>query len=660
MIFLDYETRSMANLKIVGGRNYCRHPSTDMLVGVALIKGTAYVWSKLIDLSFMATDDAKGFEHIKKIVVSHSAPRRMMDCAQRGMPVVAHNAEGFDRWFWEAQGMPEAKWIDTLRLAGKLGLPGGLDKLSKTLYDQGKHEGGKLMLKLSIPTRKGTFFPLNSQNMRMVTQYCLYDVDLMARAWFDHLADIHQDEYDVMQMDSEINRRGFLFDDALAERIVACDAMNRQEALDALPIAGEVLRSNKQLAEWLHQYEVDLPNFQRATINSYLEDNPNAPEIIQQVLLGRIGATKITSAKVSRAIGLQGKDKRIRNGLMYHAAHTGRWGGRGFQPHNLPRGIEMNVEEAADRLLTDPTYQPTDAELSTLIRACIKAPKGKTFAVVDYSQIEARVLPWLAGDMELLKRIESGWEIYEAMTEVMGLNPKTQRKIGKVGTLGCGFQSGGNTLGAFAAGYGIDFADYGLTAQEVVEMYRDGNPKIAGVWNGSIYNGIKVRKGGLWRILDAGLKELAWGREREFFGGRCHWEKRGMNLHCTLPSGRTIVYREFTIEDWVPSWGGDPKPTMVYTNRRGIRVPTYGGKLTENITQAVARDIMADALVKLSGSRFWKVVLHVHDEVVAEVSNLKPETRLSQICDIMRDKPKWAVGLPVDVDGFVTARYCKR
>jgi DNA polymerase len=654
LIFLDYETRSKANLKIVGGRNYCLHPSTELLVGVALIEGVAHVWSKLADLSELTVPSE--CKLIEKVRVTRNAPKAVRDAVSRNVPVCAHNADGFDRWFWEAQGMPETDhWVDTLRFAGKLGLPGKLDLIGQELYNQGKHEGGKLMMKLSVPTKRGNFFPVNSQNLRVVAQYCMLDVDLMARAWFDQLHHVDHDEADVMQVDREINRRGFLFDEELAERIVACDAMNRQEALEALPIDGSVLRSNKQLAEWLREYDIDLLNFQRATIQSYLEDNPNAPEIVQEVLLGRIGATKITSAKVSRAIGLQGKDKRIRNGLMYHAAHTGRWGGRGFQPHNLPRGIEMDVEEAADRLLTDDTWVPTDAELSTLIRACIKAPKGKTLAVVDYSQIEARVLPWLAGDNELLKTIESGVDIYVAMAEMMN----TVRKVGKVAVLGCGYQAGGKTLGAFAEGYGVDFGALGLTAQDVVEMYRDANPKIAGVWTGSVYNGIKCRKGGLWKQLDAGLKKLASGEEREFFGGRCHWIKNGMNLHCTLPSGRTIIYRNFRLEDWIPSWGGDPKPTMVYTNRRRISVPTYGGKLTENITQAVARDIMADALVQLGGSRFWKIVLHVHDEVVAEVNHLKAETRLSQICDIMRNKPKWAEGLPVDVDGFVTPRYCK-
>jgi DNA polymerase len=652
MIFLDYETRSKANLKIVGGRNYCRHPSTGLICGAALMGDIAYVWSDLADICELTVPAE--CELIKELRVSREVPQEILDAVAAGQPVVAHNAEGFDRWFWEAQGMPRANWIDTLRLTGKLGLPGGLDKLGQLLFNQGKHEGGRLMLKLSIPTKRGTFFPVNRQNLSVVAQYCLMDVDLMARIWYNYLADIQLDEYEVMETDVEINRRGFLFDEDLAERIVACDAMNRQEALESLPIDGSVLRSNKQLAEWLSDYEVSLPNFQRGTIHGYLEDNPNAPEIVQQVLLGRIGATKITSAKVSRAIGLQGEDGRIRNGLMYHAAHTGRWGGRGFQPHNLPRGIKMDVDDAAERLLTT-DWQPSDAELSTLIRACIMAPEGRRLAIVDYSQIEARVLPWLAGDTELLKTIESGVDIYVAMAEMMN----TTRKVGKVAVLGCGYQAGGKTLGAFAEGYGVDFEAIGLSAQEVVEMYRDANPMIAGTWTGSVYQGIKCRKGGLWKDLDAGLKELAWGNEREFYGGRCHWEKRGMNLHCTLPSGRSIVYREFRIMDMVPAWGGEPRPTMVYTNRHGVVVTTYGGKLCENITQGAARDVMADALVKLESSNVWRTVLHVHDEVVVEVDDLKSEIELSQICDTMRDKPAWAEGLPIDVDGFVAQRYCK-
>jgi DNA polymerase len=424
--------------------------------------------------------------------------------------------------------------------------------------------------------------------------------------------------------------------------------VNRQDALDALPVDASVLRSTKQLAEWLGQYEIELPNFQRATISSFLAEN-TVPPVVEQVLLGRIGATKITSAKVGRAIGLQGEDGRIRNGLMYHAAHTGRWGGRGFQPHNLPRGVEMDVDAAVERIMTT-DWQPTDGELGTLIRACIKAPEGESLLVVDWSQIEARVLPWLAGDMALLERIRSGVDIYVAMAELM----HTERKIGKVAVLACGYQGGGSTLGAFAEGYGVDFEDLGLSAQQVVEMYRDANPLIAGVWTGSMYEGIKCRTGGLWRDLDAGLKEIAWGRSSEFFGCKCHWFRSGRDLKCKLPSGRHLTYRNFTIEDRVPGWGGDPKPTMVYETKRGVNMSTYGGKLTENVTQAVARDILTESMVKLEAEGF-KIVLHVHDEIIVEG---QPE-QFNRMKQIMCEVPEWADGLPVDVDGFVTQRFRK-
>lgn len=644
MIFADYETRSLANLKIVGGRNYCLHPSTEVLCGVALIDGVAYCWGHLATFGLDVTED---LIHVKSIQVSSEMPDAVRHAAKT-QPIAAHNAEGFDRWLWERLGNPEATWVDTMRLAGKVGLPAGLDAIGKTLYGKGKHDGHRIMMKLAVPMKNGRFFPVNSQNLQVVAQYCLKDVDLMAQIWYDELEAVANDELELMQVDAVINRRGFLFDAELAEKIISFDAMNRQETLDNLPVTGEVLRSTVQLAAWLAEYDVQLPNFQRGTITEYLQDN-TLPVIVQEVLLGRIGATKITSAKVSRAIGLQGKDGRIRNGLMYHAAHTGRWGGRGFQPHNLPRGIPMDIDASVKRL-TETDWCPNDAELSTLIRACIVAPDGKVFIVIDYSQIEARVLPWMAGDNDLLDRIRGGEEIYIAMAKIMN----TTRKVGKVAVLGCGYQAGGKTLGAFAEGYGVDFEELGLTAQGVVEMYRDANPLVAGTWTGSMYEGIKCRKGGLWRTLDAGLKELAWGREREFYGGRCHWRKDRMNLHCTLPSGRVIVYRNFTMEDRVPVWGGDPKPTMVYENRNGIMISQYGGKFTENCVQATARDIMADALVKLDD-----VVLHIHDEVIIEVSDLDPETKLSQICDIMRDAPSWANGLPVDVDGFVTKRYCK-
>ena len=630
----DWETRSKADIKIVGGYNYAYDPSTEILCAAAIIGDTSYAWCPHADVTVEGAD-----------VVTRDIPDEVLQAARGGATFVAHNAYGFDEYVWDRfVGIP-VEWVDTLLLARANSLPGGLDKCGQFLFNEGKDDkGSKIMLKLCKPNRTGRFFPLNRQNTSAVSRYCLKDVQLMKRV----RESMDNQEPELIKVDRIINQRGFQFDGELAQRLIACDAVNRKEAVDNCVLEPEVLRSNPQLLKWLESCEVHLPNLQRGTITGYLEDESVQP-VVRDVLNARIGATKITSAKVHRALGLMGSDGRIRNSFAYHAAHTGRWGGRGFSTQNLPRGIKCNVDELVSETMAG--YQPSDAELSTLIRACMIGP----FAVADYAQIEVRVLAWLAGQEDLLDEFRAGSDVYVNLASQV-FNTKEvdgdQRQVGKALILGCGFGLGADTFEVYGQGYGIDFQAIGMNSKQLVDMYRDRYPMIAGTDTGREYKGHKIRVDGLWKAYGKAFKDIANNVSTEEYAGRCIFKRQGDDILTYLPSGRFLRYRNVQMEMRVPSWGGDPVPTIMYQSSKGFRLPLFPSKVAQNNTQAVARDLLGFALIQAENSGL-QVVSHCHDEIIDQSSNL------DLLLEVMRRKPDWAEGLPVDAEGKIVNRYCK-
>lgn len=622
MIFLDFETRSKADLKVVGQDNYASDPSTEVICGVAVWGDEEFRWGH-----------------------NEDPPVEVQALAAAGMPLVAHNAN-FDRAIWEAKGYGSAVWVDTLPLARQASLPGGLDKIGNYLFNEGKHEGGKLMLKLCKPHRSGKFLPLNKQNVRVVTDYCAKDVQLLKRV-YNHL-DFQEPE--AVAVDAEINARGFAFDVELATRLLECDAHNRQEMLDNCPVDAETFRSNKQLMEWLGEHEVDVPNLQRATLEGLIEEG--VPEVVQHVLEARIGATRITSAKVKRALGMVCRDGRIRNHIAYHAAQTGRAGGRGFQVQNLPRGIKCDVDTLRAETLAG--YMPSDGELSTLIRACIKGP----LTVADFAQIEVRVLAWLAGEQHVLDTFMAGEDIYRKMAATVfastpdEVSDVQRNTVGKPLVLGCGYGLGANTFEIYGKNYGIDWDTIGLTSQDLVDAYRDAHPMIAGQDTGREWQGHKIREGGMWKQVYAAMKKVVSYESDEEYACRCIFRRDGEDVLNLLPSGRFVRYRKVMLEDMVPSWGGDPKPTITYQNPRGYRTSLFASKIAQNLTQSVARDLLYNGLINCS-KRGLPTIIHIHDEILVEGEYPQALT------DAMTDLPDWAGGLPVEAEAEVYSCYRK-
>lgn len=338
---------------------------------------------------------------------------------------------------------------------------------------------------------------------------------------------------------------------------------------------------------------------------------------------------------------------------------------------------------AAAQMLSDDSIQSVTKEINMLygapmsvisdcLRGFLKAPAGKTFAVVDFSQIEARVLAWLAGEEKVLDVFKTGKDIYlHAASGIYSLPESeitpAQRLIGKVATLALGFQGGLGAFQTMARVYNLKIGDDLVHATK--NKWREANPKIVKYW-------YDLESAAIGATLNPNQPFRAGAKGREVI-----YLKMGSFLMCRLPSDHVIVYPYPKVKALNTPWG-DKKDTMTYmasvtqTQKKTIeelqnlddevwidkswrREPAYGGLLAENNTQAVARDLLADAMLRLD-DREKQIVVHVHDEVVCEVDETNADKELSEIEKITCETPKWATGLPINAEGFHAKRYCKK
>jgi len=346
--------------------------------------------------------------------------------------------------------------------------------------------------------------------------------------------------------------------------------------------------------------------------------------------------------KYPKMLDTVSKDGRIRGTMQYYAANTGRWGGRGMQPQNLPRG-SIDADKAISAIksgasiieLTEQFGSPPEL-FKSCIRGMIYHPDG--FTVIDYAGIEARVVQWLVNDQKALQIFIDGKDVYKHMASLIFGIPykkitKEKRFLGKQAILGLSYQMGIERFIDTCASYGIGVKKQ--LAERTVSTYRKTHSKLIDYWKD---------------IEAAAIKAVH--TKKVTTAGRIKFKLRGDFLHMRLPSGRAIIYPfpkvEITETDW-----GKRKRQLTYLTSNTKRCSTYGGKLVENATQGIARDILADAMKKLD-KEGYKIIFHVHDEVVIE--GTFPPT---EIAEIMCDLEPWADGNVIDAEGFNCIRYKK-
>lgn len=551
---------------------------------------------------------------------------------------IAHNAN-FERTClarYLNKPMPPEQWKCSMIHAYYCGLPGSLKAVGKALdIDQKKMEEGKDLIEFFCkPDRFGNraeTWP-GEPSWELFKAYCKRDVEAEREIWdrLDQICIVPPREWKLWHLDQKINDRGIGIDQDIISAFNDIWDDYEDELLEkAKKLApGINLKSGKQLLPFLKKRGIDLPDLKAETLEEAIK---HANGDLKEILLLRKELSRTALKKYETIINSQ-LDGRVRGILQFYGAHTGRWAGRLVQPQNLPRPVYYDLDKIRQLVLDrdleglKENYESVAGALSSIIRTVIKAPDN--FSVADYSAIECRVVAWLADEQWVLDSFAQGKDIYCETASQMygvpveknGVNGKLRQK-GKYATLACGY---GGAVGALKK-FGAD--KDGMTEEEMLETvtkWRKANPHICALWR-------KVEKAARLAITTKRSHDVAHGVWFDF---------DGENLFCGLPSGRMLVYQKAMILD---------KEIRYYD--KGFK-KTWGGTLVENIVQAIARDCLATALMRLEQAGY-KTVAHIHDEVVVESNDLQ------QICDIMGQRIAWADGLDLRAEGFISPYYKK-
>lgn len=655
IITVDIETYSPQDIAKVGAYRYAQDPDFQiLLLGCCLGEHDIPL---VLDLS-MYNDPRATLRRVAPWLFDASYTKR------------AHNA-AFEWWcLSEYLGLRWPERIDWLQQwecsmihALYCGLPAQLGALGQVLQqpeDALKMKEGKALItyfcKPCKPTKRNGGRTRNlpqhdPEKWALFKRYNGMDV-IAERANDQKLAPWPVPESIMQQWreDVEMNARGVAVDMALVKGALACSALITEEqtaeckTLTGLANPG----SRAQLLGWLHNRGIELPGLTKEDVTHALAGE--LPSDVRRVLELRQQLGKTSNTKYETIAASAGPDHRVRGTLQFYGANrTGRWAGRLLQVQNLPRTyLDHQAEWREIVKLHDPealtllTDNVSDT-LSQLIRTALVPGKGCTFVDADFSAIEARLIAWLTGEEWVLDVFRTTGKIYEATAaRIFGVpfdsivkgNPNYKyRQRGKVATLALGYQGGVGAMKRMG-GDQLGLDDDGL--QDIVNRWRRQNPHICKLWQTmqtaavlTIRTGqtIRARKGVFLR------KEAVPGFPFPF-------------LTMQLPSGRKLFYAD-------PGTTPDNRITYKEWDNGGWReAETYGGKLTENLTQAVGRDCLAFALDNLRRAGY-QVVFHVHDEVIIELPTTQDaEAALDSVVRIMSTVPPWAEGLPLNAAGW--------
>lgn len=621
--------------------------------------------------------------------------------------VCAHNS-GFDRTILR-HVIPEhcpaiPRWRDTMVRALAHSLPGRLDALCDLLKldaDKAKDKEGRQLVHLFCKPR-----PANSALRRATrethpaewarfVEYARRDIEAMREV--DRLLpswNYDGDELALWHLDQRINDRGFQVDTDLAH--AAIRAVTREQAALAdrthTLTGGDVASTTQRdalLRHVLAEHGVTLPDLQQSTIERRVND-PDLPPALRELLAIRLQASSTSTSKYKALTQAVSSDGRLRGTLQFNgASRTGRWSGRLFQPQNLPRPVlkQGAIDQGIDAMRADCedlVVDDTMALASSAVRGCIVAPPGRKLVVADLSNIEGRVLAWLAGEewkLQAFRDFDAGQgpDLYKlAYAKSFGVSPddvtKEQRQIGKVQELALGYEGGVGAFVTFAAAYGIDLeamADQAISAlsgdildeaRSALEWTkREGRPTFGLsdlAW--MVCDAFKrawryghPATASFWRDLQDAARIAVQNPGRAFDCRRLSLRRDGAWLRVRLPSGRYLCYPGVRL-------GEGNKLSYMGVNqytRQWSRLETYGGKLAENITQAVARDVLADSMPRVEAAGY-RIVLSVHDELITEAPDA-PEFNAAHLSALMATPPAWAEDLPLAAEGFEAARYRK-
>lgn len=638
-ISIDIETYSSVNLTKSGVYKYCEADDFEILLFAYSVDGGEV---KVVDL-------AMG-EKIPLPVLNALTDENVLKWA--------FNAQ-FERIClskYIGKHMTAKAWRCTMVWAATLGLPLSLEGVGAVLglEKQKLTEGKELIRYFCTPgkLRDGTtirHLPQDApERWEQFKKYNIRDVEVeMSIQQRLSKFPVSETEWQNYILDQEINDRGIMLDMDLVESAIECDNEMRESNLQtAREITGlENPNSTVQLKEWLSEQGVETETLSKDAVEELLsEATDNVAEMLNiRKQLAKSSVKKYTAMETAVC-----KDSRARGLIQFYGANrTGRYAGRLIQVQNLPQNHLPDLEQARTLVKKgfyndiEMLYDFVPFVLSELIRTAFVPKPGCRFYVADFAAIEARVIAWLAGESWRQDVFASGGDIYCASASQMfhvpveknGVNGHLRQK-GKIAELALGY---GGSVGALKAMGAVQMGIDESELQPLVDAWRRANTKI-------------VR---FWYAVDSAVKEcIKEGHDTKTHGIR--FSLQSGILFITLPSGRRLAYVKPRIGE--NRFGGE---SVTYEGISGAkkweRLESYGAKFVENIVQATARDILAEAMLRLNTSGF-DIVMHIHDEAVIEAA---PETSLDEICRVMGQTPAWADGLILRADGYVCDFYRK-
>ena len=562
------------------------------------------------------------------------------------------------------------QWRCTMIHGAYLGYPMGLAKLGKALgltQDKMKDKAGAALIRyFSVPckpTKKngGRTRNLPKHDPDKWFAYGMYNMQdvVTEMECYRRLSafPVPEEVEKQWQIDIRMNATGVGIDRQLVDGALAIDEENKKALLEeAYELTGlSNPNSRNQLLDWLNSNtNLELEKLTKDSVAAAMTD---ADDVAKKVLTIRKKLAKSSVSKYEMMASATGNDGRLRGTLQFYGANrTGRWAGRLLQVQNLPRNYITNLDiardlvKASNRVGLGLLFGDVSDTLSQLIRTAIVAKDGYTLCVADFSAIEARVIAWLSSETWRQKVFAEGGDIYCASASSMfgvpvvkhGVNGHLRQK-GKVAELALGYQGGVNALKAMGA------LDMGLTEEElpnIVELWRQASPKIKELW-------YTVEKAAVYTVTTGNPMTIDRGitfrlEVDPFYGYRY--------MTIELPSGRKLFYPDPHIK--LNNFDKEAVHFKTQLNNAWVTESTYGGKLVENITQAVARDCLALTLIRLSENGL-PAIMHIHDEAVIEVPKDEADEYLDIVEKTFALPIPWAEGLVLTAAGFTNDYYMK-
>lgn len=652
---IDIETKSSIDIQKAGLYKYAQSPDFEVLL-------FAYKWDEdpveLVDL----TEGEQIPEWVLDELVN---PETWKHAYNAAFEWYCLNRAGYET--------PLEQWRCTMMHGLYCGYAAGLDATGRAIglpQDKQKLTTGKALIRYFCvpckPTKSNENRTWNlpkhaPEKWVLFKEYCKQDVVTEHEIWKRlEIYPVPEEEESLWQMDIRMNAFGVRVDEALIDGALSIDEICTEKLTDeAVRITGlQNPNSTAQLKAWIEQQTgSEVSGLTKENVTELLARNDISNEV-RRVLeirqqLGKTSIKKYVAMKTA-----EGEGERVRGLTQFYGANrTGRWAGRLVQMQNLPRNYLKTLDEARNlvkaknymgvRLI----YGNVPDTLSQLIRTAFIPTEGRKFVVADFSAIEARVIAWLAGEQWVNEVFATHGKIYEAtasqmfhvpIEKIVKGNPEySLRQKGKVATLALGYQGGSNALIAMGA------LNMGLTEEElpdIVQRWRNANPRIRDLWyaveEASIQTMLTAQPQAIYGLIFALESDLVYGQSF---------------LTVQLPSGRKLFYPKPFLKENQFGKMAIHYYTVGQQTRKWEVTSTYGGKMTENIVQAIARDCLAETLRRID-AKGLQVVFHVHDEVIVDAPL---EITVEELCDLMAEPIAWAPGLILKGAGFESSYYMK-